>query len=380
MHCRWYDPPVRECYLKISLASSVVLGAALAASILALDGCSKGKGGSAGTVAMVNSVPISQDEYMRYMMLKPSVLVQSNRGPQAAQVAQPIGFQALQDLVRQKLLVQIAKDMNVYPSPDDITKEIDFRVKNDPSFVKRLNAQGLDTDMIKQALAIEMSQFNVLTKGVTVAPDEIDKYIKDNPTQFTQPASIDLLWIVVRNEQSKKQADDELRSGQPFEAVATRYSEARDAKTTRGEFAIHQLSQLPKELQGPISATADLHSTDWIKAQDGWAKFYVQKRSPAKPVEITPTIREMVRRRMLLQKGSNASDLTSRIDQKMSSSKIEVDYPGLQEEWSAYQKQLQDQAAPPSLQGTVPGAGGATPGAAAGTAPAKPNAAPTGGK
>ena len=39
------------------------MGAALAASLLAVNGCSKGKGASSGAVAVVNEVPISQDEY-----------------------------------------------------------------------------------------------------------------------------------------------------------------------------------------------------------------------------------------------------------------------------------------------------------------------------
>lgn len=338
-------------------------------SLVAFAGC-KGGGGSSDVVATVNGVPITQAEYLRYMMLKPSVQVQSSRGPVDARLAEPIGFQALNDLVRQKILVQMAKDQGVYPTDDQITKEIQFQVEGDPNFVKRLSAQGLDTAMIKNALAVQMAQNNLITKGITVTPDEVDKYIAANPDKFTQPPSLDLDWILVHSEAAKKQADDDLRRGQPFEETAMRFSEATNAKDNKGAMPYHHLSELPKELQGPIGATEPLKSTDWIKASDGWAKFYVVRKTPATKVPITDHIKELVKRQIAFQRGANAAEIGNQIQDKLKTSSVDIKLSGLQDTWDQYMKALQLQTGGPSLEKAVQGSStGVLPGSATGGAP-----------
>lgn len=341
---------------KISLVSAVSLG--LAFGVVSIAGCGNrgggGAAGSGGTIATVNGTPITQEEYMRYLMLKPSVTGVNAQGqPQVVRATPTLGFQALEDLVQQKLVVQMAKDQGVYPKPEDIDKEIQFRVQQDPSFVKRLSAQGLSTELIKSALAVEMSQFNLLTKGITVTQADVDNYIKTNPKRFMQPPSIDMLWILVRSEKTKDAADQELQRGQPFDQVAMRYSEATNASQTRGMFPYHQLEQLPKELRAPIANTPELKSTDWIKATDGWAKFYVQKRTPAKPIPTSSeSTREMIRRQIMLQRGQQGVELTGRIRQKMQQSTIDVQEPGLQDTWKQFQDRMKA-GATPSLEQSV---------------------------
>lgn len=356
---------------KISLVSAVSLGLAIGVVSMAGSGCGKSAGaaGGADTIATVNGTPITQEEYLRYLMLKPSVTVVSPEGRAVSlRPASTLGFQALEDLVQQKLVVQMAKDQGVYPTDKQIDEEVAFRVKQDPNFVKRLSMQGLNTELIKSALAVEMSQFNLLTKGITVTPSDVDNYIKSNPKRFTQPPSIDMLWILVRSEKTKDAAEEELRRGQPFDQVAMRYSEATNAKQSRGMFPFHQLTQLPKELQGPIGNTAVLKSTDWIKASDGWAKFYVQKRTPAKPIPTSsPETREMIRRQIMLQRGQGGVELTNRIKQKMQGSQIAVSEPGLQDSWKQFEDRLKSGTSAPSLEqsvqnaptGSMPASGGA---------------------
>jgi foldase protein PrsA len=363
---------------KISTISAFLSGLALAGALFGVAACKKSGAGAGGdeTVAVVNNVPITKDEYLRYMMLKPTVTVQSNRGAMEARIAQPLGFQTLNDLVRQKLVAQMAIDEKVYPTDDEVTKEIEFRVQGDPNFVKRLNAQGLDPSMIKNALAVEMSQFNLLTKGITVTPAEIDKYIKDTPREFTQPEQVDLIWVLVRSEAQKKLVDEDLSRGQQFEETAMRFSEARDAKNNRGRVPVTNVKELDAELQGPISKTAPLASTNWIKDKDGnWAKFYVNKRIPAQPIKITDRIRELVRRKIMLQRGGNANDLSARLQAKLKESKVEVSMLGLKDDWDRAMKNMAAAAAPPSLEGAVGGATARAPKPGAGTPGATPPAA-----
>ena len=318
-------------------------------AIVSFVGCKSG-GSSGDTVAVVNGMPITQDEYLRYMMLKPTIQVESNQGPVEARLAQPLGFQAFNDIVRQKIVAQMAKDQGVYPTDDQIVKEINFQVEGDPNYVKRLSAEGLDMNMIKQELAVQMSQNNLITKGITILPSEIDDYIKANPDKFTQPASFDADWILVHTDAAKQQVDDELRRGQPFDTTAQRFSEAPLAKDNKGAFQYHQIGQLPKELQGPIGSTPPLKATDWIKASDGMAKFYIVQKTPATKVAITPHIRELVRRQLALQRGGNAGEIGSQIQDKLKAATINIKLPGLQDTWDQYMKALAQQPSTPAAQ------------------------------
>jgi len=347
-------------------------------ALVSFVGCGKGGGGAADTVATVNGTPITKEELMRYMMLKQNVQVMSNRGAVDAKVAQPLGFQALNDLVKQKLLVQMAKQANVYPAKADVDKEIQFRMDGDPNFVKNLTRQGMDTDAIREALSVEMSQRALLTRGITVTDQEIDDFIKANPKQFTQPESWDIDWILVKSAATKKQVDDALNHGQPFDQIAMQYSEANGAKEMHGAFPYHDLDKIPyKEISDPLRKTPELKSTDWIPSGGSYAKFYVAKKTPSKPVELTPHMREVLRRDLAQQKGSKAQDIEKQITSQEKSSDIKVQMVGLQDIWAAYMKSLEQSMPTPSIEKAT-GAGAAT--TAGGTTPAPTPAATTTGK
>jgi len=351
---------------------------ALGVALISVSGCGKGGSGAGGgsVVAVVNGTPITQDEYLRYMMLKPSVQIRTGRGAQDAPLAQPLGFQALNDLVKQKLLVQMAKQQGVYPTDTDVQNEIKFQVDGDPNFVKNLTAQGLDTDMIKQALAVEMSQRNLITKGITVTDADIEDYQKKNPKQFIEPTAYDIDWILVKKPEGKKQVDDELRRGQDFAQTAMRFSESQNAKEMKGTFPFNHLygtgsrTDIPyKEISEPISKTPALKTTDWISAPDnsGFAKFYVASITPEKKIVLNDHQKEVLRRLIKQQRGAKAQELGTQILEQQRTSKVDVKLAGLQEMWDNYIKQLSAASAAPSLEKTVNTATGGTT-AGAGTA------------
>jgi hypothetical protein len=357
---------------KISVISAFVMGSAFGVTLIGFAGCNKGES-SGGVAAVVNGTPISEKEFLRYMMLKPSVQVQSNRGPVDARVAQPIGFQALNDLVKQKLVVQMAKKEGVYPTEAEITQEIQFRMDGDPNFVKNLNNQGLDTEMIKEALAVELCQDKLVGKGITVSDADIAQYQAQHKEQFMEPATTDLQWIWVKSAAAKKQVDEQLKRGQPFNVVAAQFSEAPGAKEKQGAFPQRIDKQIPPDILKEVKDIQPMRSTEWIdgKGDSGSAKFYVVKRSPSKPVEMTPHIKELVRRRVREIRGSNAREIGKQILAEQRQGTVEIKIPGLQPTWDAYVKQLTAATAPPSL--TKPDAGTTTAGAAtttAGTTPA----------
>jgi hypothetical protein len=360
---------------KFSVVSALVTGIGLGVALVSFVGCNKGAGAGGGgdVVAVVNGTPITQQEFLHYMMLKPSVEVLSNKGPVDARVSHSIGFQAFNDLVKQKIVVQMAKDEGVYPSDADINKEIAFRMEDNPNFVKALQAQGLDTEMIKQALAVELSQDNLIGKGITVSDADVDAYRKANPKQFTQPATLDLQWILVKTPEAKKQVDDQLSHGQRFSIVATQFSEAPDAKERQGAFATNVESQISPDILKVVKNVAPLHSSDWLAGSNnsGWAKFYVVNRTPASDIKMTDHLKELVKRQIRNQRGANAREMPKQLLTKEQQSKIEIKMGGLQETWDQYVKQLASQTGTPASTAPAPTAASpATAPATTGTASA----------
>ncbi|MBS1716576.1 MAG: SurA N-terminal domain-containing protein [Armatimonadetes bacterium] len=279
-------------------------------------------------MATVNNEDISKEEFQKYLEMKPTVRVKMPDGQvRDAEVSGSIGLQAIADLVNQKLIMQIARDEGVSPNDGDIQKEIDFRTKINPQFLKMLTSQGLTIDQIRKSLMVEIARDHIITKGINVTPDEVDKYIKDNPEQFRKPEMADLKWVVVPTEDDKKKVDQDLAAGTDFGAVAARYSVADNARSLQGVFPQRVIDELPIQIKDIVKSTAELKSTDWVRITEGWAKWYVQKKYPAEDEKIDDVMKERVKRRIMTDRGLRANDLDKRLAEKLRTSKIDVSDP-----------------------------------------------------
>lgn len=325
--------------------SNAIFTATLAS--LALVGC--GKGGGGDSLAIVNNEPVTLDEFHKYLERKPVVQVVGEDGqPKELSVVGSLGFQAMRDLINRRVLLQLAKDDGVFPSEDDVKKELDFQMKRRPDFIRTLEDQGLTIEDIKRDLTLDLAKERIITKGVTVTTAEAEKYIKDNPKAFETPPQAKLRLIVVRDEASKKQVDTDLASGKPFSQVAVQYSIAPNVRQTQGQFPITDVSRMPQALQALVAATAENKATDWKSdSQPGgapqWVKIFVEQKAPAKPVTVDDSLKEALRRQMAMEQGGKATDLGKRLVEKLKTAKVEVTLPSLKKPWETAFKSLQEQ-------------------------------------
>ncbi|HWA83875.1 MAG TPA: hypothetical protein VG820_10595, partial [Fimbriimonadaceae bacterium] len=198
----------------------LIAGAAFSLALVA--GCKKGE----PLVAVVNGHQITESEFYHYLELKPQVQVvvdpaglQSGsdgrlaKQPYNGQVLASLGMQGLKDLVDETLVMQMASDDGVSPTEDDITNELNDRTKENPNFVRDLMNAGYTLTMVRKELALQLAQYNLTTKGITVTDAEVDKYITDHPNEFVIPETVDLTWVLVPDEKTKKLADADLKSG-----------------------------------------------------------------------------------------------------------------------------------------------------------------------
>lgn len=334
-------------------------------------GCSGGI--SNQPVATVDGVTVTQKEYFDYLQQKPTMLVSTPNGAVAAQLAGTPGFQALKDLIINKILEKMAKDEGVYPSDSDVDKEIKFQESQNPQLVSNAISRGISTDMLRSSVRIDLCKFNLVTKGVTVTPDQVDKFIKDNQnTQFMNPPQAELQMVAVRTPADEKAVDAALAKGQPFKTVAQSFSIDPNGAASNWHFGVTNVKQMPPALQALVEKTAVLHTTNWVQFKDGLVKFYVESKQPASPVKITDVIKEKVRRQLMVNQGAQAVDLDKRVQQALLKTipNIRVDNKADAAEWKSFVNAIEQ--APAAGGGVTPPGGtpGQKSGAPAAGAPA----------
>lgn len=324
-----------------SLLIGAIAGFATCALVFGVAGCGKGE----AVIAVINGEPITEKEYYSYLEFKPEVRVRTANGTAALPVDGIMGFQAMQDLIAQKTTMQLARDMNLYPTDDEITKELEFKKKLDPTFLQALTGRGLTLEMIRKSLTLDLIQEKILTKDVKFSTADAEKFIKENPKEFVEPARVEISIIKVSDERTRKTVDRELSSGQSFTQVALRYSDAPNAKQTNGKILTDRnqnptVESLSMDVQKAIANSSGGDTTDWIRTIDGYAKFYIHKKIAAKPIVMDEVKTEALRRLLAKQKGQQGKDLNRQVLTKLKDSKVDVQRSGFKDLWAAAYKQF----------------------------------------
>lgn len=317
-----------------------------------VSGCNRGE----PLAAAVNGEGITMNTYYQQLHMMPNVQVlvdpsrlqtmgggQIPRQPYTGQVVGSLGLQALNQLVHQTLLRQLAKDEGVYPTDADVESELKDRQKENPAYMKQLTQAGFSLAQIRNDVALNLAEFNLTTKGIKVSDQEVDTYIKQHPKEFVRPEQIQMLWILAPDEKTKAAADSELKAGQPFIVVAQKYSRAPNARQMQYAFpqsSVTALAQLGPDLLPAVKKTPELGQTDWIRFTDGFAKFYINKKVAPENIRIDDLIKKKVRQSMMIQKGSQGKDVPSRIDEKLRSAKIQIMVEHLRDPWEKSMESL----------------------------------------
>lgn len=302
-----------------------MVGAAVTLGVVGLTGC----GGGPQVLAVVNGETITMDDFHKYLETKRQVRVTTNNGVVELPVADTLAFQGLQDMIANKLLTQYAKDNSMTPTEPEIANELDFRKKLRPNYVIELTSLGQTLEGIKSNIALDVAKEKLVTKGITVSKADADNFKKENASEFITPASADLTGILVATEAEKAKAEADLNAGETFKSVASKYSKFPNGGTL-GEIPLNRFSG---PLLAAIQKAQPQTTTPWVKITEGWARFYVNKKSAAKPMALDDAQMELLRRRIAIQRGASAIDLDARLAEKLEKSNIEVKQKSLETAW-----------------------------------------------
>ena len=309
-------------------------------AVVVFAGC---RGGTP-KIATVQGAAISREAFIQHMKTKAIVrVVLSNGQVVELPLADTMAFQAIQDLITQQILLQMAEDAGLLPDEDEIEAEIEFRKRLNQNFVNNLRSRGYTQTQIRREVSVDLARERLLTRGIVVTMEEIETMIVEQPEQFMEPATIDMYYILVTSEEGKRNVDVALASAQKFKDVAAKLSEAQNAARTQGRFPERRLGRLSPAVRELVEATPINGITEWLQLDQNWAMFLIEGRTDATPIDMTDDLKESVRRQIALERGRLANDLTAEVGRRLKDAEVEIpdDEKSIKSAFARFQEQLQ---------------------------------------
>ena len=222
-------------------------------------------------IVRVNGHPIfGREYYMRTELLPNLGQVDSNR----RFVQLYPGYLALRWLIEEELIVQLAMDRVVEPSADDVERELKLRMEMQPDQVRSMLSLGFSEDDLRRRVLVDLSEFNLLTQGITVTDFEVEKQYSDNLSQYTLQKRYDLSIIRVKGEEAKNAVDDALAAGEEFGKVAAEHS-IDISKVNAGKIGLVPDGALEPSTRTVLADTRKGQVSAWIQQGEAYAKFLV---------------------------------------------------------------------------------------------------------
>jgi parvulin-like peptidyl-prolyl isomerase len=344
--------------------------AAAGAAVL-VAGCGGGSASGSSGVATFNGAGVTRDDYVKRLETLQVVRVRLANGQIAtAQLAEPMSSQALQNLMIEQAVLQAARDEKVLPTKEEIERHKKLQEDLSPGWTNELKKMGLSIDDIDRQLLLQLANEKLLTRGVkekTLA--DVEKYIKDNPEVSKVPATATFRWILVNTAADRAAVDRELAAGQPFGAVASKYSKAPNARLNNGSFpdtgaqpSAVPVNRLDKLMQDAVGATTEGKRSQWITEGNESVLLFIEAKSAETVRQLSASQKEVLRREMMKREGASQNDVEKTVLDKLLKANVKVNVAYLRQYWDAYKKQLQDNSAKilnPS--GEVPPTPGETP-------------------
>jgi len=286
-------------------------------------------------VATVNGEEIKGNEYYRRMEYLPGV--GRNLGRSFAEF--PPGLLTLEQLITEKLVMQLAKQKGVLPTDAEVEAEVKIRLADNPQMMEQWAAGGRTPAELRDYLRYELTQFKVQTFGITITDQEIEKHYKDNPQLYTRPKQAKLRMIAVSSEADRNAVDKALSTGTAFGEAAKKYS-IDVHKVVGGEMQPIAYVSMATWMREAINATKIGQATSWQEQdrQDGqkaYLKFLLEGVVPEQKVELSPNLRRSIRRRMMLDKGAAKNNISTEMLALRQKAKIDIKQPEFAE---AYKK------------------------------------------
>lgn len=274
-------------------------------------------------VATVNGETISGLEYFRRMEFLPGV----GRMVRGEFTETWPGYIAMQQLINERLILQLAKERGVFPKEADVKAELDSKVASNPKLIENLAKVGISKADLENQIRVDLAEFNIITQGITITDLEVEKHYKDNPSRFTIPKRYKLRLIAIPAER-KASVEADLAAGKPFADVATKYS-TDPSSLQGGSIGEVPANAFSEPVLKVLDATKIGTATDWVQGNTGLFKFYIEDIKPQEKIPLDDNLKKQLRKSLMLDRGRVKNNIEKLMAEMRKKAKIEVVQPGL---------------------------------------------------
>ncbi|MCX7799847.1 MAG: peptidyl-prolyl cis-trans isomerase [Fimbriimonadales bacterium] len=272
-------------------------------------------------VATVNGEEIKAAEYYQRMEFLPGV--GKRVGDRFAEL--PPGFMTLEQLITERLVLQLAKSKGCLPTDAEVQAEFERRRRDEPQLVERWTASGRTIPELLHDIRVNLAGFKLKTFGITITDQEVQDFYRRNPTLFTIEKRYRLRVIVV-DTASRDKVDAALKAGRPFADVA-RESSLDLTKVEGGLVGVVPASRLNEASRKAVESVRIGQTTDWISTGDRHAKFLLEDVLPEQVLPLDARLKEDIRRRLMLDRGNVRNNVQREMTELRRKSRIDIRNP-----------------------------------------------------
>ena len=214
----------------------------LLAGVILLGGSAPAAGKMVNrVVAVVDGFPITLYQYEQY-------IVHNTGGQKLGALTEEQKLQIIEGLITDTLISMQAQQLGLNVTPDDVQNYMDqIMLANDldqATLIAALAQQGLDEQGYRRQVRRELLKNQLVSRDirqkVNITDEDVARFYKDNPEQFSVPAAVELSHILflippgansdtmAAVSEKARRAHMRLVSGESFEKVAREMSEAPD--------------------------------------------------------------------------------------------------------------------------------------------------------
>ena len=268
-------------------------------------------------LAQVNEDIITLSDLNREMAEIRQDLANKFAGEQLEQEIKKATKDVLDELIRQKLLLQKANELGFNANADlQVSSAIERirkanNIKDIQEFERQLGLQGMNMATFRERLRRQVITQSLVQEFVgsriTLLSQEIEKYYKDHAAEYTTPEEVTLSEIIIPITGSESEAEakandifNRLKQGESFATLASQYSKGATA-SKGGGIGTYLPAKLNPDIAKAIAAVKEGDATPPQKAKEGFIIYRVDARKPAavRPLE---ELRDEIRSRLWEQK------------------------------------------------------------------------------
>ena len=268
-------------------------------------------------VAQVNDDIITLSDLNREVALMRQELAAQYSGEQLEAAVKKAEKAALDNLIRDKLLLQKGNDLGfganidvqVSAAVERIRKE--NKIKDAEEMERALAQQGYSLagfrDQIRKQIIKDGVIDSFVRSRITLLSNEIEKYYKDHVAEFASTEEVGLSEIIIPIEgdaaAAEARANDvqrRLTQGEAFATLASQYSKGPSA-SKGGSIGSYATLKLNAEVASAIAGVKEGEVTPVLKSRDGFLIYRVDSRKKSENIPLEQ-VRSEIQQRLFSQK------------------------------------------------------------------------------